>query len=309
MCLACICMRGKALRTTIRIHSPSTISSSRLRHTRSKYDTMSRVVGLRRKFSSRQTVPSQMIGCRATEEGVENQDAVEKGLDVSDFLAVHEFFTVKEGEEENFAQAAAINAINSLDFPGVIRFDVLQSEANPGQFVVVKVFQDWNIPKDLEETEFYTTFQEISANMLLKPSETLRMRVVFPFKPKNWVYQNLDDDIEQEVYCQHTTVRIREGRETQFIMMTLANARGSIVEDGVARFDILQFIDDPQQFMLVKVFESPEAEDDFSVSSEQRRWIRICEETELLASPIGTAKFSNIFPLEVGNWKYVSQLA
>lgn len=44
-----------------------------------------------------------------------------------------------------------------------------------------------------------------------------------------------------------------------FRAATLENARQSILEPGIARFDVLEHMDDPTRFLLVEVYRVPEA--------------------------------------------------
>ena len=57
----------------------------------------------------------------------------------------------------------------------------------------------------------------------------------------------------------HVFVHVKPGREAAFVEATLANARGSVQEKGIARFDVLQQADDPARFVLVEMYEDARA--------------------------------------------------
>eukprot|EP00466_Bigelowiella_natans_P013885 jgi/Bigna1/139412/aug1.50_g14120 len=210
-------------------------------------------------------------------------------LDVNDFMVKHAFAVVKRGSEEPFAEASVINAVDSInDEPSLARFDVLQSNSNPSQFILVQVFKDRSSP----------TVGSI---------ETLRMTPRFPLKASNWMYPEDDDDDETELICRHLSIRVDENAEKEFLELTILNARNSIMSDGVARFDVLQHDDDPQQFMIVQAFKNEEAQKAHEGSEHNQRWL--ANLPELLAANIAAAEFSNIFPLELKRWEYQSKLS
>ena len=57
----------------------------------------------------------------------------------------------------------------------------------------------------------------------------------------------------------HVHVHVHADQVEAFREATLANARASVQEPGIARFDVLQQEDDPTRFVLVEVYRSAEA--------------------------------------------------
>ena len=49
------------------------------------------------------------------------------------------------------------------------------------------------------------------------------------------------------------------GMEENFKKATLNNARNSVQEGGIARFDFIQQMDDPTKFVLVEVYKNADA--------------------------------------------------
>ena len=52
---------------------------------------------------------------------------------------------------------------------------------------------------------------------------------------------------------------MKPGTEEAFKQASLANAQESTKEEGIARFDVIQQIDDPCQFVLVEVYKHDSA--------------------------------------------------
>jgi (4S)-4-hydroxy-5-phosphonooxypentane-2,3-dione isomerase len=98
----------------------------------------------------------------------------------------------------------------------------------------------------------------------------------------------------------HVQVRIRPDRVADFLAATLANARGSVQEPGVLRFDVIQDQADPAHVVLVEVY--PDA--DASAAHKQTRHYATWRDAvaEMMAEPRTSMKFSAIFPAESERW-------
>lgn len=57
----------------------------------------------------------------------------------------------------------------------------------------------------------------------------------------------------------HVDVHVLPDVVEQFKEATAENARSSVKEPGVARFDVIQEDDDPTRFVLVEAYHTPEA--------------------------------------------------
>ena len=57
----------------------------------------------------------------------------------------------------------------------------------------------------------------------------------------------------------HVDVHVKEECVEDFIQATLTNARASLCEPGIARFDVCQSQDDACRFLLVEIYRSAEA--------------------------------------------------
>ncbi|MEW6158415.1 MAG: antibiotic biosynthesis monooxygenase, partial [Verrucomicrobiota bacterium] len=75
---------------------------------------------------------------------------------------------------------------------------------------------------------------------------------------------------------------------------TLANARASSQEPGIARFDVLQQADDPARFTLVEVYRHPDAPARHKETPHYAAWRDAV--APMMAAPRSSTKYSNVFP-------------
>ncbi len=76
------------------------------------------------------------------------------------------------------------------------------------------------------------------------------------------------------------------------------NARNSVQEPGIARFDVIQQADDPTRFVLVEVYRSQEATVHHKETAHYARWRDAV--ADMMAEPRGSVKFANVFPDDAG---------
>jgi quinol monooxygenase YgiN len=79
-----------------------------------------------------------------------------------------------------------------------------------------------------------------------------------------------------------------------FKQATLANARASLQEPGVARFDVVQQQDDPARFVLVEVYRDAAAAAAHKETAHYPIWRDAV--TPMMAEPRHSVKFDNVFP-------------
>ena len=72
------------------------------------------------------------------------------------------------------------------------------------------------------------------------------------------------------------------------------NARNSVREAGLARFDFIQQADDPNRFVLVEAYRSPEAHAAHRETRHYQLWKETVE--PMMAEPRKALKYSNVFP-------------
>jgi quinol monooxygenase YgiN len=87
---------------------------------------------------------------------------------------------IKPESIEEFKKATLDNASNSVQEPGVARFDVIQQEDDPTRFVLVEVYHDEQAPVDHKQTAHYLRWRDRVADMFAEPRYGIRYSNVFP---------------------------------------------------------------------------------------------------------------------------------
>lgn len=94
----------------------------------------------------------------------------------------------------------------------------------------------------------------------------------------------------------HVHVHVKPECVEAFTQATLANARASIREPGIARFDVTQQQDDPTRFVLVEAYRMPDAPAAHKATAHYAAW-RDAVAT-MMAEPRSSVKFTNLFPAD-----------
>ena len=97
----------------------------------------------------------------------------------------------------------------------------------------------------------------------------------------------------------HVHVRVKPECVEAFKLAMLANARESLKEPGVARFDVVQQQDDPTRFVLVEIYRDAKAAAAHKETRHYPIWRDIV--APMMAEPRHSVKFNNIFP-DDQNW-------
>lgn len=95
-------------------------------------------------------------------------------------LIVHVHVHVKPESIDPFKAATTENARNSIQEPGVARFDVIQQQDDPTRFVLVEVYRDDDAPARHKETMHYKTWRNTVAEMMAETRTSVRFGNVFP---------------------------------------------------------------------------------------------------------------------------------
>lgn len=96
----------------------------------------------------------------------------------------------------------------------------------------------------------------------------------------------------------HVHVHVKADCVEAFREASLENARNSVQEPGVARFDVIEQADDPTRFVLVEVYRTP---DDPARHKETAHYLKWRDTVaEMMAEPRKGIKYANLFPGEQG---------
>lgn len=97
----------------------------------------------------------------------------------------------------------------------------------------------------------------------------------------------------------HVHVHVKPENVEAFKTVTLANARASVQEPGIARFDVCQQADDPTRFVLIEVYRTPAAPAAHKETAHYATWRDTV--APMMATPRSSVKFGNVFP-EDARW-------
>jgi quinol monooxygenase YgiN len=96
----------------------------------------------------------------------------------------------------------------------------------------------------------------------------------------------------------HVHVRVLPGAVDAFRAASIENARESIREPGIARFDVVQSTEDPTRFVLVEVYRTAEAPAAHKATVHYARWRDAV--ADLMAEPRSSVKYVNVAPDDAG---------
>ncbi|MCX7023552.1 MAG: antibiotic biosynthesis monooxygenase [Spirochaetes bacterium] len=94
-------------------------------------------------------------------------------------------------------------------------------------------------------------------------------------------------------------IRVTPGAEDRFVAASLDNARHSIGEPGIARFDLVREVEDATRFVLVEAYRDEAAVAAHKETAHYARWKSAVE--PLMAEPRTRMVYDGIFVPETGN--------
>jgi autoinducer 2-degrading protein len=96
----------------------------------------------------------------------------------------------------------------------------------------------------------------------------------------------------------HVFVHVKPDCVEAFKAASVENARHSIQEPGIARFDVVQQLDDPTKFVLVEVYRTPDDPARHKETAHYQKWRDTV--AEMMAEPRSSVKYANVFPDDEG---------
>lgn len=100
------------------------------------------------------------------------------------------------------------------------------------------------------------------------------------------------------MFIVHVQVHVKAESIDAFREASVENARHSVQEPGIARFDVIQQADDPSRFVLVEVYRDADAPAKHKETAHYAKWRDTV--AEMMASPRTGIKYSNVFPADSG---------
>jgi len=100
------------------------------------------------------------------------------------------------------------------------------------------------------------------------------------------------------MFIVHVHVHVRPDQVEAFRAATVENARNSVKEPGIARFDVIQQQDDPTRLVLVEVYRAANDPARHKETAHYQKWRDEVE--DMMAEPRKSVKYANVFPDEQG---------
>lgn len=92
----------------------------------------------------------------------------------------------------------------------------------------------------------------------------------------------------------HVHVQVKPESVEEFRLATIENARASVQEPGIARFDVVQQQDDPNRFVLIEVYRTPGAAAAHKETAHYAKWRDAV--APMMAAPRSSMKYAAVFP-------------
>jgi quinol monooxygenase YgiN len=92
----------------------------------------------------------------------------------------------------------------------------------------------------------------------------------------------------------HVHVHVKPDSVEDFTVATLENARSSIHESGVIRFDVVRQEDDPTRFVLVEIYRTADDPARHKATAHYAAWRDRVE--PMMAEPRRSVRYHEVFP-------------
>jgi quinol monooxygenase YgiN len=92
----------------------------------------------------------------------------------------------------------------------------------------------------------------------------------------------------------HVHIQVKPDCIEAFRAASVENSRNSLLEPGIARFDVLQQQDDPSRFLLVEVYRDADAPAAHKATAHYRAWNEAV--ADMMAVPRFSVKLARLYP-------------
>jgi autoinducer 2-degrading protein len=100
------------------------------------------------------------------------------------------------------------------------------------------------------------------------------------------------------MFIVHVHVHVKPDSIEAFKKASLENARNSVQEPGIARFDVIQQRDDPTRFVLVEVYRTPDDPAEHKKTTHYAKWRDTV--ADMMAEQRSSVKYDNVSPGDEG---------
>ena len=93
---------------------------------------------------------------------------------------------VKAESVKPFIESTVRNRKGSIKEPGILRFDILQDEKDPTQFLLYEVYRNESATLQHKKTEHYLEWRSAAEPMMAEKRQSGSYRVVAPAEEHRW---------------------------------------------------------------------------------------------------------------------------
>jgi quinol monooxygenase YgiN len=97
-----------------------------------------------------------------------------------DMFVVIVYAHVKSDHVEAFKAATLDNAMNSIQEPGVARFDVYQQIDDPTRFTLIEMYRSEDAPIKHRETVHYARWSAAVSELMVEPRTKVTYDILYP---------------------------------------------------------------------------------------------------------------------------------
>jgi (4S)-4-hydroxy-5-phosphonooxypentane-2,3-dione isomerase len=106
--------------------------------------------------------------------------AVPWGAEAKPVIVIHVHVKVKPESIEAFKQATLENALNSIQEPGIARFDFVQQQDDESRFVLVEAYRSKEAQAAHRDTAHYLKWRDTVEPMMAEPRQRALYSALFP---------------------------------------------------------------------------------------------------------------------------------
>lgn len=99
----------------------------------------------------------------------------------------------------------------------------------------------------------------------------------------------------------HVSVEVKDADVAAFVAATEVNARASLAEPGVLRFDVIREEASATRFVLVEVYRDAAAPAAHKETEHYKTWRSTVE--PMMAKPRTSVKYAEVFPAAADGWR------
>jgi len=96
------------------------------------------------------------------------------------------------------------------------------------------------------------------------------------------------------MYIVHVHIHVKSEFIENFKAVSIENARNSLQESGITRFDVIQQMDDPTRFELIEIYRTPADPAKHKETAHYNKWRELAE--PMLTEPRSRTIYENVFP-------------